>query len=101
MHLQQQRPRPLGRISDWVRSGSVTFDFDFNIKMNRKVIFDLATSAFVHAHEDVLLLGPPGTGKSHLAQALGHAALVQGHRVTYREAHTLVTSRRSPRRRQA
>ena len=68
-----------------------TFDFDFNKKMNRKVIFDLATSAFVHAHEDVLLLGLPGTGKSHLAQALGHAALVQGHRVAYREAHTLVT----------
>jgi len=67
-----------------------TFDFDFNKKMNRKLIFELATSKFVHAHEDVLLLGPPGTGKSHLAQAFGHAALVQGHRVTYREAHTLV-----------
>jgi DNA replication protein DnaC len=58
--------------------------------MNRKVIFELATSKFVHAHEDVLLLGPPGTGKSHLAQALGHAALTQGHRVAYREAHALV-----------
>lgn len=67
-----------------------TFDFDFNRKMNRKVIFELATSKFIHAHEDVLLLGPPGTGKSHLAQAIGHAALVQGHRVTYREAHALV-----------
>ena len=67
-----------------------TFDFDFNKKMNRKLIFELATSKFVNAHEDVLLLGPPGTGKSHLAQACGHAALVQGHRVVYREAHTLV-----------
>lgn len=67
-----------------------TFDFDFNKKMNRKLIFELATSKFVHAHEDVLLLGPPGTGKSHLAQAFGHAALVHGHRVIYREAHALV-----------
>jgi DNA replication protein DnaC len=67
-----------------------TFDFDFNKKMNRKLIFELATTKFVHAREDVLLLGPPGTGKSHLAQAFGHAALVQGHRVVYREAHALV-----------
>lgn len=67
-----------------------TFDFDFNKKMNRKTIFELATTKFVNAHEDVLLLGPPGTGKSHLAQAIGHAALVSGHRVIYREAHTLV-----------
>ena len=67
-----------------------TFDLDFNKKMNRKLIFELATSKFIHAHEDVLLLGPPGTGKSHLAQAFGHAALVQGHRVVYREAHALV-----------
>ncbi len=58
-----------------------TLDSDFNKTMNRKVIFKLATSNFVHAHEDVLLLGPPGTGKSHLAQAIGHKALVQGHRV--------------------
>ena len=48
------------------------------------------TTKFVNAHEDVLLLGPPGTGKSHLAQAIGHATLVQGHRVVYREAHALV-----------
>ena len=67
-----------------------TFDFDFNKKMNRKTIFELATTKFVNAREDVLLLGPPGTGKSHLAQAIGHAALVCGHRVIYREAHAIV-----------
>jgi DNA replication protein DnaC len=67
-----------------------TFDFDFNKKMNRALIFDLATARFIAQREDALLLGPPGTGKSHLAQAIGRAAIQQGYRVTYREAHTLL-----------
>jgi DNA replication protein DnaC len=67
-----------------------TFDFDFNKKMNRALIFDLATARFIQQREDALFLGPPGTGKSHLAQAIGRAAIQQGYRVTYREAHTLL-----------
>ncbi len=66
------------------------FDFDFNPKMNRRLVFDLATARFVEQHEDALLLGPPGTGKSHLAQAIGLAAIAQGHKVAYRETHTLL-----------
>jgi len=66
------------------------FDFDFNPKLNRRLVFDLATARFVGQREDALLLGPPGTGKSHLAQALGRAAIQQGYRVVYREAHTLL-----------
>jgi len=66
------------------------FDFDFNKKMNRKLVFELATARFVGQHEDALFLGPPGTGKSHLAQAIGHAAIQQGFRVLYREAHVLL-----------
>jgi DNA replication protein DnaC len=66
------------------------FDFDFNPKMNRRLVFDLATARFVTQHEDVLFLGPPGTGKSALAQALGLAAIAQGHKVAYREAHGLL-----------
>ena len=58
--------------------------------MNRALIHDLATARFVERHEDALFLGPPGTGKSHLAQAIGRAAIQQGHRVLYREAHTLI-----------
>ena len=46
------------------------FDFDFNKKMNRALIHDLATARFVEQRDDALFLGPPGTGKSHLAQAL-------------------------------
>jgi len=68
-----------------------SFDFDFNRKMNRKLVFELATGQFVDRHEDALFLGPPGTGKSHLAQAIGHAVIqAQGHRILYREAHQLL-----------
>src|SRR5579871_6382845 len=66
------------------------FDFNFNRKMNRSLVFDLPTANFIARHEDGLFLGPPGTGKSHLAQALGQAAIQQGYRVLYREAHKLI-----------
>ena len=66
------------------------FDFDFNKKMNRSLVFDLATATFIARREDALFLGPPGTGKSHLAQAIGKAIIGQGYRVIYREAHILL-----------
>ena len=67
-----------------------SFDFTFNPKMNRSLVFDLATCRFIDKREDALFLGPGGTGKSHLAQAIGQAAILQGHRVVYREAHVLM-----------
>ena len=66
------------------------FDFTFNPKINRSLVFDLATSAFIAKREDGLFLGPGGTGKSHLAQAIGQAAILQGYRVLYRETHVLL-----------
>ena len=66
------------------------FDFGFNKKMNRSLVFDLATAGFIGRREDVLFLGPPGTGKSHLAQAIGLSAIQQGYRVLYQETHTLL-----------
>jgi DNA replication protein DnaC len=66
------------------------FDFNFNPKMNRSLVFDLATCAFIGKREDALFLGPGGTGKSHLAQAIGQAAIQQGYRVLYRETHVLL-----------
>src|SRR5476651_625527 len=66
------------------------FDFAFNPKMNRSLVFDLATGAFIDRREDALFLGPGGAGKSHLAQAIGQAAIQQGYRVLYRETHILL-----------
>jgi DNA replication protein DnaC len=66
------------------------FDFAFNPKMNRSLVFDLATGAFIGKREDSLFLGPGGTGKSHLAQAIGQAAILQGYKVLYRQTHVLL-----------
>jgi len=84
-----ERRRAHARFRDPDRSLD-SFDFTFNKKMNRALLFELATGRFISQHEDVLFVGPPGTGKSHLAQALGQAAITQGHRVIYREAHRLL-----------
>ena len=66
------------------------FDFDFNKKIPRHLVYELATGRFISEHEDALFLGPPGTGKSHLAQAIGQAAIQQGFKVLYREAYVLL-----------
>ena len=58
--------------------------------MNRNLVFELATANWVGKREDALFLGPPGSGKSHCAQAIGHAVIQQGYRVLYREAHILL-----------
>jgi len=59
------------------------FDFSYNPKIPAAVIRDLATLRFVEAGESVVLHGPVGVGKSHVAQALGHAACRRGHAVAF------------------
>jgi DNA replication protein DnaC len=84
-----QRRRKQARFRDPDKALD-NFDFNFNPKMNRSLVFDLATGTFIAKHEDALFLGPGGTGKSHLAQAIGQAAILQGYKVIYREVHVLL-----------
>ena len=90
--LQRRRDRLIGRR---VKAAGFrdqrtldTFDWKFNT-LDRALIFELANCRFIEQHEDVLLLGNAGVGKSHIAQALGMAAIAAGFRVLYREAHVL------------
>jgi DNA replication protein DnaC len=66
------------------------FDFSFNPSIKKSAIYELATCRFVHQKQDVLFLGPPGTGKSHLAQSLGLAAIRCGFSVYYRSIFDVV-----------
>jgi DNA replication protein DnaC len=84
-----ERRRRLAGFRD-VQKTLDNFDFAFNPKMNRSLVFDLATCAFIGKREDALFLGPGGTGKSHLAQAIGQAAIQQNYCVMYRETHVLL-----------
>ncbi len=60
------------------------FDWNFNRSIKKKPIYDLAAGGFVRQHQDVLLVGPPGVGKSHLAQAIGLTLVKAGYAVLYR-----------------
>jgi DNA replication protein DnaC len=60
------------------------FDWSFNTSIKRQQFYDLAAGQFIRQRKDVLLIGPPGLGKSHLAQAIGGHAIKAGFLVLYR-----------------
>ena len=66
------------------------FDWQFNPSIKKKAIYDLATGRFIREARPILFLGPPGTGKSHLVQALGYQAIKNGFTVLYRSIFDLV-----------
>jgi DNA replication protein DnaC len=66
------------------------FDWSFNPSIKKKQVFDLASSRFIREGRDVLLLGPPGLGKSHIVQAIGYHALKAGFVVLYRSIFDVV-----------
>jgi DNA replication protein DnaC len=66
------------------------FDHDAQPSLDRRMIAELATLRFIEERANVLLIGPPGVGKTHLAVALGHQAIEAGYRVYYTTAADLV-----------
>jgi DNA replication protein DnaC len=73
------------------------FDFGFNQQIPKATIIDLAAGAFMERRENVLLVGPAGVGKSHIAQALGERACRRGKQVLFVQAHKLFTDLRAAR----
>ena len=65
-------------------------DWSYNPKLPKRDVLELATLKFLDAKENALLIGKPGTGKSHIAKAIALLAVERGYKVLYREAHMLI-----------
>ena len=72
------------------------FDWQFNPNIDKKLFFELATGQFIRDGQDILLVGPPGTGKTHIAQAIGYEAVKQGFDVIYRSIFDIVRELKFP-----
>jgi len=68
-----------------------TFDFKAQPGINRSLVLELMRGEYLDTQENILFMGNPGTGKTHLASALGHSACAQGKRVRFFTALALVT----------
>lgn len=94
--LQDELDRRRSRLMDrrYKRSGLdekltlADFDWRFNPKLPRAACFELHTLKFIAQGTNALIVGKPGTGKSHLAKAVAYQATLQGHDVRYLEADT-------------
>lgn len=75
-------PYPLKMLAD--------FDFDFQPKLKRKLIMDLASLGFIERNESILLIGDNGTGKSHLARSLALMACQGGYKTYYTTCSELI-----------
>jgi len=68
------------------------FNFRFQPQLNKRLIFDCATCEFVRKRENILFIGPPGVGKTHLAIALGLKALEQGYKVLFTTVSQMIST---------
>ena len=84
----QERRYKLSGLPERKRLAEI--EWSFNARLPKREILELGTLKFLDAREDVLLLGPPGTGKSHVAKALALLAVERGYHVLYRDALQLV-----------
>jgi len=75
-------PQPLKMLAD--------FDFDFQPKLDRRLVMDLASLGFIERNQSVLYLGDVGTGKSHIAQSLAHMACQSGYKTYYTTCSELI-----------
>jgi len=81
-HLKAAQFRELKTLED--------FDWQFNPSIKKKLVYELASGRFIRENRDCLWLGPPGTGKSHLCQAIGYQAIKLGFVVLYRSIFDVV-----------
>jgi len=79
---ESRLPRPYKLLSD--------FEFSFQPKLRKSLIMDIATMEFIKNKESLLFIGDCGTGKSHIAQALGMTACEKGHKVLYTTCSGLI-----------
>jgi DNA replication protein DnaC len=94
---QKQLSLRLRRASINTSKTLEAFDFNFNPTISRQKVLDLAAGDYIRQHHNVLLCGPTGVGKSHLAQAIGERACRMGHSVCYTSAHQMLSQLRASR----
>ena len=74
-----------------------TYDFTYQPELNKKQILDLASCRFIQEKKNIIFMGNPGVGKTHLANALGIEALKQGYKVYFVHANDIVSKLMSAR----
>lgn len=88
---EQSRLRLRLQEAGWEDGKSLArFDFAAIPSLNRSVVLELATCAFIERHDNLLVCGPTGVGKSHLMAGLALEAVKRGHRVIMRPVHQLL-----------
>lgn len=89
--IEQRENRKIQKLIQQARFGLQqsmhTFNFAWAAYLNKTYIRELATAAFVAKGEGIILVGPPGTGKTHLARAFGHAACLKNYSVAFFKFH--------------